>query len=52
MDDTLITWLRQQKWSDYARKLLIQYEKTGSLNDQQIETATRMRERSESRSSN
>lgn len=43
--DIIIHWARQQRWSDYCRKLLLHFERHGTLTDQQVETALRMRDR-------
>jgi len=43
----IVEWCKQQRWSDYARKVLIYYEKNRTLTDTQIDTVKRMRENRE-----
>jgi hypothetical protein len=45
--EDLVEWLRKQRWSDYARKVLAHYQQHGSLTDKQIETVVRMKNRTQ-----
>lgn len=48
-DDSLIDFLRQQTWSDFARSLVKGYERYGSLTERQEQAARSMMEKTKAR---
>lgn len=49
IDPTLVAWLAEQTWSEFAQSLAKQHARTGSLSPNQIASATAMRAKCEAK---